>query len=64
MLGCSPKAIALHVRSAALSNLNKKTVKVVSRDMNELAGNWTGKHGWTDGKCKLGTSPFEDVTFS
>ena len=36
---------------------------VVSWDMSEPAANWDGKYGFTDGKCKLGTSPLKDVTF-
>lgn len=63
VLGCGPKAAALHVQAHSLSVLGKQSVEVVSWDMNVPAANWDGNHGYTNGNCKLGTSPLKDLAF-
>lgn len=55
--------MALHVLSAALTNLNRSTVDVVSFDSSSTASNWDGSQGFTDGNCRLGTSPLKDATY-
>ena len=63
IIGAGPKSIAIAAKSTVLSRLGFSVPEIHIVERNEIAANWGGKHGFTDGKQILGTSPEKDVGF-
>lgn len=63
ILGAGPKALAVGLRAHVLKELGLKTPEITIIEKNEVAAHWTGKHGFTNGKLTLGTSPEKDLGF-
>jgi mycobactin lysine-N-oxygenase len=63
VIGAGPKAAALAAKSQILRKLGYSAPKVLIFEQNEIAANWTGRHGFTTGTQRLGTPPEKDVGF-
>jgi mycobactin lysine-N-oxygenase len=63
VVGAGPKGIAIAAKARALSAAGLEAPRVVLVDRNTLAGNWSGKQGYTSGLLPLGTPPEKDVGF-
>ena len=64
VIGAGPKAAALAVKAQVLRELGLGNIQVVVIEKTkELAANWAGHSGFTDGKGSLGTPPEKDVGF-
>ena len=64
IIGAGPKALAVIAKSYVLNKLFKipmPNFHIIERK--EVAANWTGKNGFTNGALKLGTAPQKDVGF-
>ena len=63
MVGAGPKGIAIAAKARALSAAGLPAPRVVLVDRGEVAGNWTGRQGYTSGLLPLGTPPEKDVGY-
>jgi mycobactin lysine-N-oxygenase len=63
VVGAGPKGIAIAAKSRALTAAGLEAPRVVLVDRSALAGNWSGKQGYTSGLLPLGTPPEKDVGF-
>ncbi len=64
VIGAGPKALAIAGKAQVLSELGFANVpQVVIIDKLEVAANWDGQHGFTDGRQNLGTPPEKDIGF-
>jgi mycobactin lysine-N-oxygenase len=63
VVGAGPKALALGLRAHVLKEFGFDTPEIYIIEKNEIAAHWTGKHGFTNGQLKLGTSPEKDLGF-
>jgi len=63
VLGAGPKGIAIAVKARALAEAGLDAPRVVLVDPGPVAGNWTGRQGYTDGLLPLGTPAEKDVGF-
>ncbi|HEX8037039.1 MAG TPA: FAD/NAD(P)-binding protein [Ktedonobacterales bacterium] len=63
VLGAGPKGLAIAAKQAALNSLGFAVPRVVLVDKTGVGADWSGKHGFTDGRRVLGTSPEKDVGF-
>ena len=63
MVGAGPKGIAIAAKSRALAAAGLPTPRVVLVDRGEVAGNWSGRQGYTSGLLPLGTPPEKDVGY-
>ncbi len=64
VIGAGPKAAAIAVKAQVLKELGLGNIDVVVIEKTkELAANWAGHSGFTDGKGSLGTPPEKDVGF-
>jgi mycobactin lysine-N-oxygenase len=63
VVGAGPKALALAAKARVLAQLDILHVRTVIIEQHRVAANWTGGHGYTDGRQPLGTSPEKDVGF-
>ena len=63
MVGAGPKGIAIAAKARALAAAGLPVPRVVLVDRGEVAGNWSGRQGYTSGLLPLGTPPEKDVGF-
>jgi mycobactin lysine-N-oxygenase len=61
--GAGPKGIAIAVKARALAAAGLDAPRVVLIDPGPVAGNWTGRQGYTSGSLPLGTPPEKDIGF-
>ena len=62
-MGAGPKGIAIAAKARALAAAGLPAPRVVLVDRSEVAGNWTGRQGYTSGLLPLGTPPEKDVGY-
>lgn len=63
VIGAGPKAIALAIKTKVLKQVEIKTPDIYIFEQNEVAANWSGNYGYTNGDMPLGTSPEKDLGF-
>ena len=63
VIGAGPKGIAIAAKARALGEAGLDAPKVVLVDRGAVAGNWSGRQGYTNGLLPLGTPPEKDVGF-
>jgi mycobactin lysine-N-oxygenase len=63
VLGAGPKGIAIAAKARALAAAGLDAPRVVLVDPGPVAGNWTGRQGYTSGLLPLGTPAEKDVGF-
>ena len=63
VVGAGPKGIAIAAKARALSAAGLDAPRVVLIDRSAVAGNWSGRQGYTSGLLPLGTPPEKDVGF-
>jgi mycobactin lysine-N-oxygenase len=63
VIGAGPKGIAIAAKARALSAVGLDAPRVVLVDRNAVAGNWSGRQGYTNGLLPLGTPPEKDIGF-
>jgi mycobactin lysine-N-oxygenase len=63
VVGAGPKGIAIAAKARALAAAGLSAPRVVLVDRGPVAGNWTGRQGYTSGRLPLGTPPEKDVGF-
>jgi len=63
VLGAGPKALALVAKADALRSAGYSGPEIVVIDEHDVAANWVGEHGYTDGRQPLGTPPEKDVGY-
>jgi mycobactin lysine-N-oxygenase len=63
VVGAGPKGIAIAAKARALAAAGLAAPRVVLVDRGAVAGNWTGRQGYTSGLLPLGTPPEKDVGF-
>jgi mycobactin lysine-N-oxygenase len=63
VIGAGPKGIAIAAKAHALSAVGLDAPEVVLVDRSAVAGNWSGRQGYTSGLLPLGTPPEKDVGF-
>jgi mycobactin lysine-N-oxygenase len=63
VVGAGPKGIAIAAKARALTAAGLDAPRVVLVDRGEIAGNWSGRQGYTSGRLPLGTPPEKDVGF-
>ena len=62
-MGAGPKGIAIAAKASALAAAGLPAPRVVLIDRGEVAGNWSGRQGYTSGLLPLGTPPEKDVGY-
>jgi mycobactin lysine-N-oxygenase len=63
VVGAGPKGIAIAAKARALAAAGLPAPRVVLVDRGEVAGNWSGRQGYTSGLLPLGTPPEKDVGY-
>ncbi len=63
VLGAGPKGIAIAAKARALAAVGLPAPRVVLVDRGEVAGNWSGRQGYTSGLLPLGTPAEKDVGY-
>jgi mycobactin lysine-N-oxygenase len=63
VVGAGPKGIAIAAKARALAAAGLPVPRVVLVDRGEVAGNWSGRQGYTSGLLPLGTPPEKDVGY-
>jgi mycobactin lysine-N-oxygenase len=63
VVGAGPKGIAIAAKARALAAAGLPAPRVVIVDRGEVAGNWSGRQGYTNGLLPLGTPPEKDVGY-
>jgi mycobactin lysine-N-oxygenase len=63
VVGAGPKGIAIAAKARALAAAGLPAPRVVLVDRGAVAGNWSGRQGYTSGLLPLGTPPEKDVGF-
>ena len=63
VVGAGPKGIAIAAKAHALAAAGLEAPRVVLIDPGPVAGNWTGRQGYTSGLLPLGTPPEKDIGF-
>jgi mycobactin lysine-N-oxygenase len=63
VVGAGPKGIAIATKARALAAAGFEPPRVVLVERSTVAGNWTGRQGYTSGLLPLGTPPEKDVGF-
>jgi mycobactin lysine-N-oxygenase len=63
VVGAGPKGIAIAAKARALAAAGLPAPRVVLIDQGDVAGNWTGRQGYTSGLLPLGTPPEKDVGY-
>ena len=63
VVGAGPKGIAIAAKARALAAAGLDPPRVVLIDRGAVAGNWTGRQGYTSGLLPLGTPPEKDIGF-
>jgi mycobactin lysine-N-oxygenase len=63
VVGAGPKGIAIAAKARALAASGLRAPRVVLVDRGDVAGNWSGRQGYTSGLLPLGTPPEKDVGY-
>jgi len=63
VVGAGPKGIAIAAKARALAAAGLAAPRVVLVDRGAVAGNWSGRQGYTSGLLPLGTPAEKDVGF-
>ncbi len=63
VIGAGPKGIAIAAKARALAAAGLAAPRVVLVERSAVAGNWTGRQGYTNGLLSLGTPPEKDVGY-
>jgi mycobactin lysine-N-oxygenase len=63
VIGAGPKGIAIAAKARALATVGLDAPEVMLVDRSAVAGNWSGRQGYTSGLLSLGTPPEKDVGF-
>jgi mycobactin lysine-N-oxygenase len=63
VIGAGPKGIAIAAKARALAAAGLDAPDVVLVDRSAVAGNWSGRQGYTSGLLPLGTPAEKDVGF-
>jgi len=63
VVGAGPKGIAIAAKARALAAAGLPAPRVVLVDRGEVAGNWSGRQGYTSGMLPLGTPPEKDIGY-
>jgi mycobactin lysine-N-oxygenase len=63
VVGAGPKGIAIAAKARALAAAGLEPPRVVLLERSAVAGNWTGRQGYTNGLVSLGTPPEKDVGY-
>jgi mycobactin lysine-N-oxygenase len=63
VVGAGPKGVAVAAKARALAAAGLQAPRVVLVDRGEVAGNWSGRQGYTSGLLPLGTPPEKDVGY-
>ena len=63
MVGAGPKGIAIAAKARALAAAGLPAPRVMLVDRGEVAGNWSGRQGYTSGLLPLGTPPEKDIGY-
>jgi len=63
VVGAGPKGIAVAAKARALATAGFQAPRVVLIDRDQVAGNWDGHQGYTNGLLPLGTPPEKDVGY-
>src|SRR5262245_4782965 len=63
VIGAGPKGIAIAAKARALSAVDLRPPQVILVDRSAIAGNWSGRQGYTSGLLPLGTPPEKDTGF-
>jgi len=63
VIGAGPKGIAIAAKARALAAAGLAAPRVVLVEPGAVAGNWSGRQGYTSGLLPLGTPPEKDVGF-
>src|SRR6266516_1517200 len=63
VIGAGPKGIAIAAKARALAAVGLDAPRVVLVEGSAVAGNWSGRQGYTSGLLPLGTPPEKDVGF-
>ena len=63
VIGAGPKGLALAVKSLVLNEFALGEYQVILIEKNQVAANWSGNEGYTNGNLKLGTPPEKDIIF-
>ncbi len=63
IVGGGPKAAAIAAKAYVLRQLGRSDVKVTIFEPNEIGANWSGRHGYTDGRAHLCTPAERDLGF-
>jgi len=62
-VGAGPKGIAVAAKARALAAAGLPAPRSTSTTRGEVAGNWSGRQGYTSGLLPLGTPPEKDVGY-
>ena len=63
IVGAGPKAAAIIAKAFVLNKLGIGKLEIDIFEEHEIAANWDGQYGHTDGQQKLGTPPEKDIGF-
>jgi mycobactin lysine-N-oxygenase len=63
VVGAGPKGVAIAAKARALAAAGLPAPRVVLVDRGEVAGNWSGRQGYTSGLLPLGTPPEKDIGY-
>jgi mycobactin lysine-N-oxygenase len=63
IIGAGPKGLAIAAKNKVLRDLGLDTPEVILIEKSEIAANWTGRRGFTNGKMTLGTGPEKDIGY-
>ena len=63
VVGAGPKGVAIAAKARALAAVGLSAPRVVLVDRGEVAGNWSGRQGYTSGLLPLGTPAEKDVGY-
>jgi len=63
VVGAGPKGIAIAAKARAIAAAGLPAPRVVLVDRGEVAGNWSGRQGYTSGLLPLGTPPEKDIGY-
>src|SRR5213596_2332086 len=63
VVGAGPKGIGIAAKARALAAAGLESPRIVLIDRSAVAGNWSGRQGYTSGLLPLGTPPEKAVGF-
>lgn len=63
IIGAGPKAMAVGAKTRVLEELGFTVPEIHVVERHEVGANWSGRHGYTNGRQPLGTPPEKDVGY-